>query len=344
MKRFISVLVLSIALITHEAKAQTTAAQLMGAGMPAEQAVLVAAVFTGGSVVANDTYIKSRNAAGNASISVLKVDATDDTVLNADSGDVIKLAIAGTTEATVRDDSIAFSGSAATIAGSGAIRISPEDNTIRRYNFITVTDAIHDITWGNSGTTAVQDLVVGASTSDADDDSTLYLSGGGLSSGAVVSNGTRGAYIQIPGEEVSGGSDITYNAGAGDTHIFQVAGTTAATISSLGLILSPGILNVAANVEAVAGAGSTVADAAALSATKSFHQITGANGTLGWKFPALTAGDVHFLLGTTAGVAKVYAVSGGTCNGGAADAACTFTTGILPHICYATATNALICS
>lgn len=110
------------------------------------------------------------------------------------------------------------------------------------------------------------------------------------------------------------------------------------------IIANAGVLNVATNVEAVAGAGTTVADAAALSATKFFHQITGANGTVGWKFPTLVVGDVHYLLGTTAGVAKVYAVSGGTCNGQSADTACTLTTGIMPHICYATATNAIICS
>lgn len=95
--------------------------------------------------------------------------------------------------------------------------------------------------------------------------------------------------------------------------------------------------------ETVAGAGTTVADAAALSATKHTHQITGADGVKGWKFASATIGQVEILLNTTAGVAKVYAVSGGTCNGGSADTACTLVTGIAPHICYATAANAWIC-
>lgn len=97
--------------------------------------------------------------------------------------------------------------------------------------------------------------------------------------------------------------------------------------------------------EVLAGAGTTVADAAALSATKIVHQITGANGTLGWKFPVTTnVGTVHVLLNTTAGVAKIYAASGGTVNGAAADAAFSALTGIKPIICISTATDTWICS
>lgn len=99
-----------------------------------------------------------------------------------------------------------------------------------------------------------------------------------------------------------------------------------------------------ANEEAVAGAGTTVADAAQLSATKHVHQITGANGTVGWKFGTPVAGQLEILLNTTAGVPKIYAASGGTCNGGAADAACTLVTGIGPHLCWAASTTAWICS
>lgn len=44
----------------------------------------------------NNTYLTSVDAAGTGTINVLKVDATDDTVLNADTGDSIKFSIAGT--------------------------------------------------------------------------------------------------------------------------------------------------------------------------------------------------------------------------------------------------------
>lgn len=97
--------------------------------------------------------------------------------------------------------------------------------------------------------------------------------------------------------------------------------------------------------EVVAGAGTTVADAAALSGTKIVHQITGANGTVGWKFPVTTiVGQTHILQNTTAGVAKIYAASGGTVNGGAADAAFSALTGIKPIVCISTATDTWICS
>lgn len=97
--------------------------------------------------------------------------------------------------------------------------------------------------------------------------------------------------------------------------------------------------------EAVAGAGTTVADAAALSATKPIHQLTGANGTVGWKFVTATPiGSIQILLNTTAGVPKIYGEAGSTCNGGAADAACTLVTGIGPHLCIKTAALTYICS
>lgn len=128
-----------------------------------------------------------------------------------------------------------------------------------------------------------------------------------------------------------------------------VAGTEKASVSSAGLatfadqVSSTGLQVPVASYESVAGAGTTVSDAAALAAAIHVHRLTGANGTVGWKFASATAGQVEILLNTTAGVPKVYAVSGGTCNGGAADAACTLTTGIFAHVCYATASNAWIC-
>lgn len=138
---------------------------------------------------------------------------------------------------------------------------------------------------------------------------------------------------------VSAGN-ITATAGnlvAGGT--LAVTGTsTLATVSSTGLKFPT------ANEEAVAGAGTVVGDAAAFSATKHVHQLTGANGTVGWKFTTSTAGQFEFLLNTTAGVPKVYAASGGTCNGGAADAACTLVTGIVAHLCYSTAADTWICA
>jgi hypothetical protein len=97
--------------------------------------------------------------------------------------------------------------------------------------------------------------------------------------------------------------------------------------------------------ETVAGAGTTVADAAQLSASVGVHRITGANGTVGWKFSSSTpVGSVQVLLNTTAGVALVYGETGSTVNGGSANAAFTALTGIKPIVCVKTAALTYLCS
>ena len=105
-----------------------------------------------------------------------------------------------------------------------------------------------------------------------------------------------------------------------------------------------GLKTPVANEEAVEGAGTTTSDAAVLSATKHIHELTGANGTVGWKFNSPGVGSVEILLNTTAGVAKIYAETGGTVNGGSVDAAFSALTGVKPIICYCTATATWICS
>lgn len=120
--------------------------------------------------------------------------------------------------------------------------------------------------------------------------------------------------------------------------------TNTGTIVSTGQATQTGLVFPTANEEVVAGAGTTVADAGALAATKHIHQLTGANGTVGWAFAASTAGQFEFLLNTTAGVPKIYANTGGTCNGGSANAACTLVTGIVGHLCYSTAVDTWVCS
>lgn len=102
---------------------------------------------------------------------------------------------------------------------------------------------------------------------------------------------------------------------------------------------------VAYGYESVAGAGTVIGDAAALSATKLVHRITGANGTVGWVLPTTTQiGTMHIFLNTTAGVALIYPASGGTMNGGSASAAFTALTGIKPIIAICTAADTWIIS
>lgn len=80
----------------------------------------------------------------------------------------------------------------------------------------------------------------------------------------------------------------------------------------------------------VAGAGSVIGDAAALST--GFTVITGANGTLGWILPVTTGGDVVILKGTTNGVAKLWPQTGGQINGVGTSTAMSLASGLIPVI------------
>lgn len=71
--------------------------KLVGLGMSSELSNYIANTLTNGDVsYDNADYLKWRNAAGTADISVLRVTSGDETVLNADTGDAIHFAIAGT--------------------------------------------------------------------------------------------------------------------------------------------------------------------------------------------------------------------------------------------------------
>ncbi len=96
----------------------------------------------------------------------------------------------------------------------------------RLFTWDASSDTAFTQKFGDAGVTAVQQLTISASTADADDDSTIIIAGGG------AAGGTRGASITLPGEEVAGGSDITYDAGTGDTHIFSVAGVSTEVIGA----------------------------------------------------------------------------------------------------------------
>lgn len=150
--------------------------------------------------LANTDWLKSRNAANNGDINLLRADSSDDTNLNSDSGDFIYFTIGG--------------------------------DANRKFTWNASSDAALSYTWGDGGTTATQILTFSASTADADDDSSLVLAGGG------AAGATRGATIILAGEEVAGGGDITMNTGTGDTYILQVAGTTELTLADDSLLMS----------------------------------------------------------------------------------------------------------
>lgn len=70
-----------------------TVDDLVGLGMNSELAEYVAGMST---VLSNAEWIQATDQAGTGTINILKVDTADDTVLNADSGDLIKLSVAAT--------------------------------------------------------------------------------------------------------------------------------------------------------------------------------------------------------------------------------------------------------
>lgn len=114
----------------------------------------------------NNTYLTSRNAANTADINIAKVDANDDTVINSSAGDYLIFNL--------------------------------EDDANRQVYLKGTSDTLMYMAWGDSGTTAAQSLEIRASTADADDDSTLFLSAGG-----AVNLTSRGAYIGMYGNEAT---------------------------------------------------------------------------------------------------------------------------------------------
>lgn len=107
-----------------------------------------------------------------------------------------------------------------------------EQDAQRLFTWDASSDTAFTATFGDGGTTATQILVSSASTADADDDSTWRLCGGG----GYSATGSRGACISLPGEEVAGGGDIAYVAGASDTHVFSAGSTQTMSIGATGLV------------------------------------------------------------------------------------------------------------
>lgn len=223
-------ILIALMLLASPAFADTCATGLMPL-FTGPQAAEICATFSAGTIgtLANNTYAVARNAANNANINVWKVDATDDTVLNADTGDVIKLSVAGTSEVQIDNDSLTFTGAAASIIGgatsltigsAGTTVIDPQNDANRVFTFTATSDTALNLKIGD--TTASQVINIGAGTSDASDTSILELSGGG---GTAV-DGTRGAALNLYGNESSGSgkADIVM----GGTANLRVIGNTGA--------------------------------------------------------------------------------------------------------------------
>lgn len=108
---------------------------------PAVARKIVQIVNTLASPFSNNTWVTVRNAANSANINVLKVDGSDETILNADSGDKVNFAVGGTVEAHIDNDQLTFTGAAAQIV-PGATSLSIRNNA----------DAVDNVLIADAGT------------------------------------------------------------------------------------------------------------------------------------------------------------------------------------------------
>lgn len=147
--------------------------------------VLSTGAFSGFSFASlkllNDTYLTARNAAGSADINVLKVDSADDTILNADTGDVIKFAIAGTSQMNLDSAQLNLSINPFSIVGagniyyyaSGASSHSFRTNSLTRWDITSTGQLLQNASAGGAlvlanGATAGSNLIIGAASVNAD--------------------------------------------------------------------------------------------------------------------------------------------------------------------------------
>lgn len=187
-KPCLTAIVLSF-LITSEAFADATARDLMSlCGMqgPCADAVV------GQLAHDNASSITFSNAAGNDTIPILGVDSSDDTIIRSDAGNKVRINIA--------------------------------EDAQRYFNINATSDTAFSINYGDAGVTAAQNLSILASTSDADDDGSIDIGGGG----AISSS--RGAYLEVSGNELAGAGDVkiaTGNAAGSDAFILlNASGST----------------------------------------------------------------------------------------------------------------------
>lgn len=229
-------------LIAFSAFGDTCSKNFTGVFTAYQATKLCTAFGVGQLVLSNGSYLKSRNAAGTADLSLLRADSSDNTELNAATGKDIELTINGTAALTVNDDStistassIKLGGSApAIVGGSTSTQFNNNANAValwklldagtfqvpdpwvtqisadanRVFTFSAASDTAHTFTYGDAGTTAAQTFTLSASTADGDDDSITRVAGGGAVGDA------RGGWARFIGNEAaSNGGSIDLNAG-----------------------------------------------------------------------------------------------------------------------------------
>lgn len=198
MKRVLASLVLILG-VASGAFAQTVANDLAGLGMPAEQADYLASIIPAGAALDNNVYLKANNQAGNADVNLIKLDTSDNTVINSSASDDLILQL--------------------------------EDDANRLISFDAASDTALAMSFGDGGTTAGQGLLIAASTADGDDDYTLSLAAGGAGSES------RGGYVLLRGNEHASAGDVVIASGnsTGSNVLSYIAGTLETSLGASGL-------------------------------------------------------------------------------------------------------------
>lgn len=93
--------------------------------------------------------------------------------------------------------SLTFSSTPGTIKGAGTLLMSPVSDANRVFTFAGASDSAISLLAGDGGTTATQTFTIALDSADADDDGVLCLAG----ADACTTNGSRGGYITISGNE-----------------------------------------------------------------------------------------------------------------------------------------------
>lgn len=190
MKRIVAFLVGS--LIATSALADTCATKLMPTFTAFQATAICSSFGSGNFTLKNNTYLKARNAAGTADLSILKSDASDNTILNAGTGKTVNLDINSAAILTVSASKLLGSGTAAMVNG------------------------------------ATLGTVIGLNTADAADAQALCLAAGNACPGDF----SRGGEISIFGNESASAGDISIFGGiAAGSNIRISTGLAAAQVS-----------------------------------------------------------------------------------------------------------------
>ena len=236
-------LVMPLTALAQPYTAEQEEARLVGLSMIPEWAKEIANYGGGGgssgTLYENNVYIKWRNAADSANIDVLKVDATDDTVLNADTGDVIKLSIAGTSEVQIDNDLISYTGTAAVLQSAGTLQLKLAADANRLVTFTAASDTAIVQSFGDATASQVFDIL--GTTANASDTQVVRITGGGAAEDAA-----RGSFIYLGGADVGGANAGDAYLAATDDIFFQ---TSASGVQALSINDSQ-VINVGPNTAA----------------------------------------------------------------------------------------------